>query len=133
MKTIKIGELAEASGSTIDTIRFYENKGLLKPVERSESGYRQYHKSAIELLKFIQMAKDLGFSLSQIKELLEIKIESNGKCSLAFEEIQAKEIEIDAKIRDLKRIRKALKKISEKCEVNREDISPCHFLELVTE
>jgi MerR family Zn(II)-responsive transcriptional regulator of zntA len=131
-KMFKIGELAEASGSTIDTIRFYENKGLLMPGDRSESGYRQYHRSAIEVLKFIQMSKELGFSLSEIKDLLEIRIESNGKCSLAFEKIQAKENEIDAKIKDLKRIKKALKMISERCEINQDDKLPCHFLEIIT-
>lgn len=129
-KMLKIGELAEASGSTIDTIRFYENKGLLIPGDRSESGYRHYNEEAISILKFIQLTKELGFSLTEIKEFLEIKIDKGGTCSLALEKINSKEAEIDAKINDLKKIKKALKEISLRCE---EDAGkePCHFLELL--
>jgi DNA-binding transcriptional MerR regulator len=129
-KMLKIGELAEASGSTIDTIRFYENKGLLIPGVRSESGYRHYNDEAISILKFIQLTKELGFSLSEIKEFLEIKIDKRGTCSLALEKIKNKENEIENKINDLKKIKKALKKISFRCEADG-DKSPCHFLEFL--
>lgn len=76
------------------------------------------------------MSKDLGFTLTEIKEFLDIKIEQNGKCTLAFEKIQSKEAEIDSKINDLKKIKKALKKISERCKVSQGKES-CHFLELI--
>jgi DNA-binding transcriptional MerR regulator len=127
---LKIGELAEASGSTIDTIRFYENKGLLIPGERGDNGYRHYEEEAISVLKFIQLTKELGFSLTEIKDFLEIKIDKGETCSLALEKINSKEAEIDAKINDLKKIKKALKKISLRCaeNVGRE---PCHFLDLL--
>ncbi len=129
-KMLKIGELAEASGSTIDTIRFYENKGLLVPGVRSDSNYRHYNEEAISILKFIQLTKELGFSLSEIKEFLEIRIDKRGTCSLAMEKIKNKEAEIENKINDLKKIKKALKKISFRCEADG-DKGPCHFLELL--
>lgn len=130
IKRLKIGELAEASGSTIDTIRFYENKGLVIPGERSASGYRHYDPQSISVLKFIQMCKELGFTLAEIKDLLEIKIDKGGKCSLALEKIKSKEIEIDAKINDLKKIKRALRKVSSICEESKGE-ERCHFLDLM--
>lgn len=129
-KMLKIGELALACDSTIDTIRFYESKGLLNPGERSNSGYRHYTSNAISILKFIQMSKDLGFTLTEIKEFLEIRIERRGKCSLAFEKILLKQSEIDNKINDLKKIKKALNKISKHCQESSTE-EPCHFLDLL--
>lgn len=130
-KKLKIGELAEASGSTIDTIRFYENKGLVIPGERSASGYRQYNLDSVAVLKFINMCKNLGFTLSEIKEFLEIKIEKGGKCNLALDKIKDKESEIDVKISGLKKIKKTLKRISKTCEES-DGEKYCHFLDHLT-
>ncbi len=127
---LKIGQLAKESGATIDTIRFYEDKGLISPASRSDSGYRYYGLDAINTLSFVQNAKELGFSLTEIGEFLEIQISKNGKCSLAQEKINEKLNDIDKKILDLKTIKKALTKISKKCEgANGE--GACHFLELL--
>lgn len=125
----KIGQLSKEAGATIDTIRFYESKGLLKPESRSISGYRYYGDNALQILNFIQSAKELGFTLVEIRELLEIKINKGGKCSLALEKIKQKEDNIERKIIELKKIKKALKKVSSKCEGTSSD-EPCHFLEL---
>jgi DNA-binding transcriptional MerR regulator len=129
-KMLKIGELSEASGSTIDTIRFYESKGLINPEERGESGYRFYKKDAISVLKFIQISKDLGFTLTEIKDFLELKVEKGGICTLALEAIEKKEVEIENKINSLKNIRKALKKVSQRCQES-DGERPCHFLDLL--
>lgn len=128
----KIGELSKEAGTSIDTIRFYEDKGLLTPETRSESGYRYYGKIALHTLGFIQSAKELGFTLSEIKELLEIQIYKGGRCSLALRKIKAKEDDVDRKIQELKKIKKALEKASEKCEKS-EASESCHFLELLRE
>lgn len=126
----KIGELSKEAGASIDTIRFYEDKGLLTPETRSESGYRYYGNIALHTLAFIQSAKELGFTLSEIKELLEIQIYKGGSCSLALEKIKSKENDVDRKIKELKKIKKALRKVSEKCE-NSETSESCHFLEFL--
>lgn len=126
----KIGELSKEAGATIDTIRFYENKGLLVPESRSSSGYRYYGEIALQTLCFIQSAKELGFTLSEIQGLLEIQIKKSGKCSLALEKIKEKEDDIERKIKELKKIKKALKKVSSKCEEGSAS-QPCHFLELL--
>ena len=127
---LKIGQLAKASGATIDTIRFYEDKGLLSPKSRSESGYRFYDDDALNILLFIQTAKELGFTLSEIKEFLEIQISKKGKCSLTQLKIDEKITDIDKKISDLKNIKKALKNVSVKCNTTSMEDS-CHFLELL--
>ena len=127
---LKIGQLAKESGTTIDTIRFYEDKGLIKPKSRSESGYRFYNTDTINTLNFVQMAKELGFTLAEIGSLLEIQITKKGKCSLAQEKIVEKMSDIDKKISDLKLIKKALNKISSKCDASTSE-SSCHFLELL--
>lgn len=127
---LKIGQLSKKSGATIDTIRFYENKGLIKPVSRSESGYRFYGPDAINTLNFVQSAKELGFTLAEIGSFLEIQITKKGKCSLAQEKIIEKISDIDKKISDLKSIKKALSKISLKCDSSASE-NPCHFLELL--
>jgi len=127
---LKIGQLAKASGATIDTIRFYEDKGLLSPKSRSDSGYRFYGDEALNILLFIQTGKDLGFTLSEIKEFLKIQVSKKGKCSLTQIKIDEKITDVDKKISDLKNIKKALKNVSEKCNTsNTGDI--CHFLELL--
>ncbi len=126
----KIGELSKVAGATIDTIRFYEDKGLLKPESRSSSGYRYYGNTALKTLNFIQSVKELGFTLNEIREFLEIQFNNSGKCSLALEKIKEKEGDVERKIIELKKIKKALKKVSSKCEETNSN-EPCHFLELL--
>ncbi|MBK24543.1 MAG: zinc-responsive transcriptional regulator [Halobacteriovorax sp.] len=127
---LKIGQLAKKSGASIDAIRFYEDKGLIKPTSRSSSGYRYYNLDAVNTLNFVQSAKELGFTLSEISDFLEIQISKNGKCSLAQEKINDKLNDIETKISNLKSIKKALTKVSKKCETS-ENSDPCHFLEVL--
>lgn len=130
----KIGELSKLTGTSIDTIRFYEEKGLLIPKFRAALGVRFYDGTAINTLSFIHTAKELGFSLSEISDFLEIKTTKSEECSLALEKIVIKEADIDKKIRELKKIKKALHKISDRCKKNEVGNSgSCHFLEVLTQ
>lgn len=72
---MKIGELARAAGVPVDTVRFYERNGLLAPPARRASGYREYSDDALRTLGFIQEAKRVGLSLSEIRSLLELEAE----------------------------------------------------------
>lgn len=128
----KIGDLSNVSGASIDTIRFYEEKGLLSPKKRSESGYRYYDKSVVDTLEFIQKAKNLGFSLAEIKEFLRIKIQQGGKCSLVKTKIDQKVIYVEDKINDLIKIKKALIDISENCNSQKINTN-CHFIEILND
>ena len=77
MKAMKIGEVAKRSGVGIETIRFYEREGLLQEPERRPSGYRQYDESTIKRLEYISRAKELGFTLAEIRELLELSFSAH--------------------------------------------------------
>jgi len=103
MKFLKIGELAKRSEVGIETIRFYERQGLLAEPERRPSGYRQYDESVVSRLQFIRHAKELGFTLSEIKELLGLWFDVNTKCVHVRQRAEQKITDIEDKIRSLQR------------------------------
>ena len=70
---MKIGELATASGTPVDTIRFYEREGLLPAPARSAANYRQYEAAHLERLQFIRHCRTLDMSLTQVRELLRVR------------------------------------------------------------
>lgn len=97
-----IGELAKTAGVTVDTLRFYEKNGLIEPKGRSESGYRLYDQNNIEQVKFVLNAKQLGLSLEEIKELLDIRLEATQhSCAEVKAITSAKLTVIDEKIAEL--------------------------------
>ncbi|MCW8333823.1 Zn(2+)-responsive transcriptional regulator [Vibrio sp. SCSIO 43135] len=126
----QIGELAKRCGVTADTLRFYEKNLLIQPAGRSDSGYRLYNEENQKQVSFILKAKDLGLSLDEIKELLEIKLEATEhSCSEVKSITSAKLALIDEKISELTRIRGALKKINDACcGADNDDASHCSIL-----
>lgn len=126
-----IGELAKTAGVTVDTLRFYEKNGLIEPKGRSESGYRLYDQNNIEQVKFVLNAKQLGLSLEEIKELLDIRLEATQhSCAEVKAITTAKLAVIDEKIAELTKIRTALKKINDACCGHNDDnASHCSILE----
>ncbi|WPC74333.1 Zn(2+)-responsive transcriptional regulator [Vibrio porteresiae] len=126
----QIGELAKRCGVSTDTLRFYEKNGLIIPAGRSESGYRLYDESNQKQVRFILKAKEVGLSLEEIKELLEIRLEANiHSCAEVKAITTAKLSLIDEKIAELKRIRSALRKINDACcgDID-DDASHCSIL-----
>lgn len=126
----QIGELAKRCGVTADTLRFYEKNALIKPAGRSDSGYRLYSAENQKQVAFILRAKDLGLSLDEIKELLEIKLEATEHSCAEVKAITTAKLKIiDDKIEELTRIRSALKKINDACcgEIE-DDASHCSIL-----
>jgi MerR family transcriptional regulator, copper efflux regulator len=75
-----IGELANAADVGVETIRFYERKGLLPEPPRSDAGYRLYDAEAVRRVRFIRKAKDLGFTLSETKDLLDLRVTDTSTC-----------------------------------------------------
>lgn len=114
MKAMKIGEVAKRSGSGIETIRFYEREGLLLEPERRPSGYRQYDEATVERLDYIRRAKELGFTLAEIRDLLELSF-ADSNCEHIYQRAEAKLIDIEAKIRSLQQMKRSLGKILERC------------------
>lgn len=126
-----IGELAKKTGVTTDTLRFYEKNQLIHPTGRSDSGYRLYSETSFEQVQFILNAKRLGLSLDEIRELLDIKLEANQHSCAEVKAITSTKLTlIDEKIRELTKIRKALKKINDACCGHQnDDASHCSILE----
>lgn len=123
-----IGKVASVSGVGIETIRFYEREGLIPEPPRRESGYRQYSPAIIDRVRFIKRAKDLGFTLAEIKELLGLSVGPKTTCVDVKQKALEKMKEMDAKISDLKKIRKALKLLTGQCR-GKGPVSECPILE----
>lgn len=121
---MKIGEVARRVGIPIDTVRYYERNGLLPPPARRASGYRDYHDSDIARLNFVLRAKALGFTLVEIRELLQLSDAAEGDMAnirgLAASKLQ----DIEQRIAQLARVRDALKGLVEACP-GRGHVSGC--------
>jgi len=128
LSKLRIGQVAQAAGVNIETIRFYERCGLLADPGRSESGYRAYPPETVGRVRFIKRAQQLGFTLREIGGLLALRIDETATCEQVRAQAEAKLAEIDAKIADLRRIRAALAALAAAC-VNDGPTSECPLLD----
>jgi DNA-binding transcriptional MerR regulator len=108
MNGLTIGKMAKKAGVTNDTIRFYERCGLINPAGRSESNYRIYHEEDAARLRFIKRAKELGFSLNEIKDLLALSHDPDAAKAEVKARTEEKAENIRQKINDLSKILTAL-------------------------
>jgi len=116
-----IGQLAKHSELTIETIRFYERKDLLKPDTRSDAGYRLYNESSVERLVSIKRAKSLGFTINEIRDLLDLtdqSVDKNTTCESINKLAQEKLIDIEQKINHLNIICQKLLPLLNECSTN---------------
>ena len=112
---LRIGEVAAQAGVNVQTLRYYERRGLLEEPERRPSGYRTYAPEAVRLVRFIKRAQDLGFTLKEVHELLRLR-ESQPRSRTKVRELaEAKIRDIDEKTRHLRAIRKALTVLTDSC------------------
>jgi MerR family transcriptional regulator, copper efflux regulator len=115
MKPLTIGQVAERAGIGVETVRFYERKGLLDEPARGPSGYRQFDARIVARLRFIRRAKDLGFTLHEIKELLSLKLDPSTTCADVKDRALAKIAAIDAKVNALLQMKQSLVKLTKAC------------------
>ncbi len=115
MRTLTIGQLAGRGEVGVETVRFYERKGLLAEPDRRPSGYRQYDEDVVDRLRFIKRAKELGFTLNEIKELLSLRLDPMTTCADVKMRAEEKIDDIQARIRTLQRMKKALVKVTKAC------------------
>jgi MerR family transcriptional regulator, copper efflux regulator len=108
MAGLLIGEVAERTGLTAPTIRYYESIGLVKPPARSESGYRRYSESTVQELTFIKKAQALGFSLDEIAEILTLSRAGQRPCSHVLDLARRHLAAVDERIQQLRRFRTQL-------------------------
>lgn len=127
-ETLTIGELAASAGVGRETIRYYERQGLIDPPPRSPAGYRRFRPDTVVRLRFIRRAQELGFTLSEISDLLELRIDHVSACGAVEAGAREKLEQVEAKISDLMRIGDALNRLVEKCQA-REPTSGCPILE----
>jgi MerR family copper efflux transcriptional regulator len=113
---MRIGEVARKAGVGVETIRFYEKKGLVpQPPRPRAGGYREYHTEAVHRISFLRGAQRLGFSLNEIAELLELESGKGTKCTDVRQRAEAKRKEVQAKIDNLRMIKTALDRLIEAC------------------
>ncbi len=110
-----IGEVAKLSGIGLETVRFYERQGLIAEPPRTDSGYRQYPKDVLARIRFIRRAKELGFTLREIIELLALRVDTDMSCADVKRRTEEKITVIKEKIGDLRKILKALKVLEASC------------------
>ena len=118
---LTIGELAKAAGVNVETIRFYQRKGLLLEPERPYGGIRRYHAADLTRVRFVKSAQRLGFSLDEIAELL--KLDDGTHCDEASILAQHKLRDIHEKLADLKRMEAVLTRLVDACHSRQGDVS----------
>ena len=116
MQKLRIGQLAGKTDVHIETLRFYERKGLLTAGERTNKGYRLYDTDDVSRVRFIKEAQKLGFSLREVMELLELKLDRKSRCADVEKRARAKIDEIDFKIQSLQKIKAVLKNLANACK-----------------
>ncbi len=127
MKPLTIGQLARRAGVGVETVRFYEREGLLDEPARRESGYRQYEADVVTRLRFIRRAKELGFSLKEVKQLLALRLDANTTSADVRRAAEAKIADIEARIRSLEEMKRALLKLTNACS-GRGEAGECPIL-----
>jgi DNA-binding transcriptional MerR regulator len=115
MQAIQIGKVAEQTGLSIDTIRFYQKIGLVKQPARSEGGFRLFSETEIRDLVFIQKAQELGFSLTEIKQLSVLNQQHDHACSQVQGLLTSKLRDIRERVGQLLQLEGELKKALRKC------------------
>lgn len=113
---LTIGQLARAAGVNIETVRYYERRKLLMPTARKPSGYRLYGEDAARRLRFIKNAQALGFTLTEIEGLLNLRVDSAAQCGDVQQRAQAKLATVEAKRRDLEAMAGALRDLIRTCK-----------------
>ena len=116
---LTIGQVAAAADVNIQTIRYYERRGLCAAPRRTPSGYRQYTDDAVSRLRFIKRAQELGFALNEIQELLRLRVRHAAACDAVERKTRAKIELVHQKIGDLQRMKRTLERLAVACATRR--------------
>ncbi|MCS7015841.1 MAG: Hg(II)-responsive transcriptional regulator [Gemmatales bacterium] len=114
-ESLRSGEVARLAGVNVETLRYYERRGLLPQPPRRPSGYRMYPPETVERVRFIKRAQQLGFSLREIQQLLQLDSAAWASCEEVCAITERKIQEIAEKIRDLQKIQRALQSLLRQC------------------
>jgi len=126
---LKIGELAQRTGISRDALRFYEKHGLITPTARTDSGYRLYSKSDVLRISFILSAKEVGFTLNEVHQLLELEVTKDKKSCQDVKEFVDNKIQVvNQRLIEMKKIKQSLKTLSIACCGGDEPATHCTIL-----
>ena len=126
-RSATIGEAARATGVSAKMIRSYEETGLLGPADRTASGYRVYGESDLHALRFVRRARDLGFTLAAVRELLALSDDKSQSCEAVDHIARVQLVEVDRKIRDLTALRTELDRVLGACRHGK--VADCKIIE----
>lgn len=124
---MKIGELARATGAKVETVRYYESIGLLGDTARTAANYRVYDRAQLDRLSFIRRARTLGFSIEEVRQLLDMASDRSRSCADVDQIARAHRDAIDRKIADLQALRHELDALLTACPAS--VIGDCHIIE----
>lgn len=127
-RPLKTSELARAAGVGVETVRYYLRRGLLAEPPRAPSGYRRFPPDAVRRIAFVRRTQALGFTLDEIRELLELRVERPHACEAVEERAKARIAAVEEKLDELQRMKRALARVVAACEA-RERTGHCPLLE----
>ncbi|MFN0190570.1 MAG: MerR family transcriptional regulator [Aestuariivirga sp.] len=131
MKALAIGKLAASTGTKVQTIRYYEEIGLIRPFMRSDGGHRLYGPEDVNRLKFIRHARELGFAINAIRELLKLSDNPETSCAAVDAIARAQLEQVDIRIEKLTALRNELGRMIGECSHGR--ISHCRVIEVLSD
>ena len=131
MPGMPIGQLAKSAATKVQTIRYYEEIGLISPFMRTEGGHRVYGPEDSRRLKFIRHARELGFGIEEIRELLKLADNPKMSCSSADRIASSHLAQVELRISKLKALRKELKRMVEECDHGH--VSQCRVIEVLSD
>ena len=126
--TLTIGKVASLSKVTTDTLRYYEREGLISPAAKSNGGYSLYDNDAVRRVRFIKQAQHCGFTLSEIRALLELRGSDAACCRDVRRVALEKKLQLEAKIKDMRAISKALDGLIARCSNEGGPLDDCPIL-----
>lgn len=128
--SLAIGDLGRLTGTKVETIRYYERIGLLAAPERTAGNYRAYTTEHLNRLSFIRRSRDLGFSLEQIRTLLDLSDDRDRPCEAVDAIAKEHLAEVDRKIADLRALRRELSNMITQCHCG--TIAECRIIDALS-
>lgn len=129
MTALGIGKLAEIAATKVQTIRYYEEIGLITPSARSQGGHRLYEPQDVKRLKFIRHARELGFGIEEIRELLHLSDTPETSCAAADAIARSHLEQVEIRLKKLQALRRELKRMVEECSQGQ--VSQCRVIEVL--
>jgi MerR family mercuric resistance operon transcriptional regulator len=111
-----IGRVADRAGIGVETVRYYEREGLIQQPETPSTGFREYPEDTVQRILFIRRGKELGFSLQEINELLNLRCNPKKNCDAVLQVATTKIDDIDKRIKSLEQIRTQLQRLANACD-----------------